>query len=273
MRLSSLISLRSFLVAMIKIPQPKSSRAFENEFARFLKFMTSETAKTYKKDVLEKITKTDERNFADNYAEKITKLARLASGKILKQFSEERLEEYISKHFKKASKRDREQLYGLIEDKVGLNTRHLITKDDIDLEMQALIVETREWAIKLRDENLEQFTTSTLHNMVLGNSLDQLLSSFDDLVAKRSGHSQFLAFNQMQNFNAITNKLRVQKLGIEKGIWVTARDESVRPCHQDRDGKEYDLSKGLYSSCDGKWLIAGTDYRCRCTTMYVFEDD
>ena len=68
-------------------------------------------------------------------------------------------------------------------------------------------------------------------------------------------------------------KNRGLELGAKKGVWQTAEDEKVRPSHNDRNGKEFDLKEGLYSSLDGKKLLPGEDYQCRCTFFLVFEDD
>jgi len=76
-----------------------------------------------------------------------------------------------------------------------------------------------------------------------------------------------IARTQISTFNSLTSKARAQNLGITTAIWKASSDERVRPCHQARDGKEYLLSEGLYSSCDGKTLQAGTDYNCRCTAI------
>ena len=93
------------------------------------------------------------------------------------------------------------------------------------------------------------------------------------MVEKRKNHSRFVARNQIASFNSIMNKTRAQKLGIKKAVWRTSADERVRPSHAARNGKEFDLSEGLYSSLDGKTLLPGTDYLCRCSMTMVLEDE
>jgi SPP1 gp7 family putative phage head morphogenesis protein len=107
--------------------------------------------------------------------------------------------------------------------------------------------------------------------MTLGSSYDEILKEFKKDSKVKVNHAKFIARNQVANFNSISSKIRAQNLGITKAIWRTAHDERVRQCHKVRDGKEYDLSEGLYSSCDGKKLHVGTDYNCRCIAEYVIE--
>jgi uncharacterized protein with gpF-like domain len=59
---------------------------------------------------------------------------------------------------------------------------------------------------------------------------------------------------------------------VKRAVWDTAGDESVRASHIGRDGEEFDLAEGLYSSMDGKWLLPGVDYNCRCTARYILDD-
>jgi uncharacterized protein with gpF-like domain len=69
------------------------------------------------------------------------------------------------------------------------------------------------------------------------------------------------------------NKTRAQKLGITRAKWIVSNDERLRPSHKDRENKEFDLSEGLYSSLDGKTLLPGTDYQCRCSYRMILEDE
>ena len=109
--------------------------------------------------------------------------------------------------------------------------------------------------------------------MTQGATMEQVMSEFDETASKRKDHAKFVARNQIANFNSMMSKVRAQNLGIEKAVWVTAGDERVRPCHRDRNGKEFDLKEGCFSKCDGKYLQAGTDFQCRCTVTYILPED
>lgn len=259
------------------IKQPRSPRAQENELADVLEFMTAEIAARFQNGALLAMNKSTLDKFEDaqlgNYAARFLKLTGGVKRKILKQFNNDRITAMVADKLRKVDKRQQRQLYSAVEKAIGINSKQLMKQEGMGEEVSALIAETSMWVQKLRDESLEKFTTNTMFAMTQGQGLEQLLEQFKDMVEERKGHAKFLAFNQIQNFNSITAKIRVQKLGIKKAIWNTSNDDTVRPSHKERDGKEFDLTKGLYSSVDGKFLIPGVDYNCRCTARYVLDDD
>lgn len=268
----------SFLVLIMKIvKQPKSPRAQENEYADVLEFMTEQISERFKNGVLLEMNKSTVDKFADaqvgNYASIMMKLANKVKRKILKQFNDDRIQQMIADKIAKVDKRQQKQLYGSVEKAIGINTKQLVSKEGLTPELNALLIESTQWAKKLRDETMEKMINDTLFDMTNGKSLAEIMEKFDDITETRKGHARFLAHNQIQNYNALSGKLRAQKLGAKRGIWDTAGDESVRPSHADRDGKEFDLSEGLYSSLDKKRLTPGVDYSCRCTVRYILEDD
>lgn len=208
-----------------------------------------------------------------NYAARFLKLTNGVKRRILKQFNNDRITAMVANKLRKVDKRQQQQLYNAVEKAIGINTKQLMQQEAMNESINALVAESSMWVQKLRDETLEAFTTNSLFAMTQGKSLAELLAQFDGITETRKNHAKFLAFNQIQNFNSTTGKIRAQKLGIKKAIWETAADDTVRPSHKERDGKEFDLAEGLYSSLDGKTLIPGVDYNCRCTARYVLEDD
>ena len=100
--------------------------------------------------------------------------------------------------------------------------------------------------------------------MAEGESLESILSKFDGMIEKRKGHAKMVARTQITTFNSLTTKARAKNLGIDTAVWLTSEDERVRPAHAARNGKEFTLSDGLHSSIDGKTLLPGVDYQCRC---------
>lgn len=266
----------------LRIRAPASPKAQERALADMLTFMVETMAERWRNQVLKGMSAKTVEKFEDrrrkrdqtgNYANVYLDLAKSVRKKLERQFDDLRIEATVKMMLAKANNHNRDALYKLIEQRMGINSAELAADEGLTFTLNALIAETVEWAKKLRDETLEEYTTSTLRAMAHGNSLADVMKQFDGLVEKRKGHARFTARNQINNFNAITTKIRAQNLGIEEGIWVTARDgDRVRPSHRDRDGKRFDLKKGLYSSKDGKYLLPGTDYQCRCTYMLVIPE-
>lgn len=260
-----------------EVKQPSSPRAQENEFEQILEFMVEQISQRFENQVLKELNQSTVEKFEDaqvgNYARVLMKLSSRVQRKIRRQFNNDRIEAMVADVLRKSDRRAQQQLYNAIESAIGINTKALMVKEGMKSTINALVIETAQWVKKLRDESLEAFTNNTLHAMTNGESLTDIMEQFKGIKEQRKGHSKFLAHNQIQNFNSVTAKIRVQKLGITKAIWDTADDDSVRPSHADRDGKEFNLSEGLYSSMDGQHLIPGVDYNCRCTARYIIPED
>lgn len=258
------------------IKAPKSPRSIENELADVIEFMVAQMAQRFKNQVLGGLHVSTVDKFADaqtgNFASVLLRLSKAAGKSVLKQFSNGRIDTITQKALGKLDKKSKEEFYKRVAAKTGINVTDLIAKEGLKSTTNALVAETSQWIKTLRDDTFQKFTNNTLFAMSQGESLDTIVSQFDGIVSERKNHAKFLARNQVQNYNSITTKIRAQNLGIAKAIWETAGDERVRPAHEDREGKEFDLAEGLYSDVDGLYLLPGTDYNCRCTyTMIIPE--
>ena len=260
-----------------EIKSPAAPRAQERELSKAMEFMIREMSQKFRKQVFEELNQTTVEKFEDaqtgNYASIYLKLADRVRRTLLRQFDDKRIEELVSQILGKVNKRNQSELYSKVEKRIGLSTKELTTTEGLMADINALNLETAQWVKKLRDDTLEMYTANSLRAMTQGTSLSDIMSEFDGLVEKRKNHAKFTARNQIANFNSITTKLRAQNLGITQAKWVTSHDERVRPCHHVRRDKVFDLDKGLYSSCDGLWLLPGVDYQCRCDYELIIPED
>lgn len=271
------------------IKAPRSPRSIENEMTELTDFMIQQMAKRFQNQVLSKIQVSTVEKFADsgrpprhvyaftdaqtgNFAAILLRLSKAAKRSLLKQFSNARIESISQQVLSKLDKRAKREFYERVAAKTGINVADLIAKEGMKATTNALMLETAQWIQTLRDETFQKFTNNTLFAMSQGESLDAIVNQFDDIVIERKNHAKFLARNQVQNYNSITTKIRAQNLGITKAVWETSEDDRVRPSHAARNGKEFDLAEGLYSSIDGLHLIPGTDYNCRCSAVYVIPE-
>lgn len=260
--------------AEVKTAAP--SKTLEREYGEAMEAMVSAMASQFRREAIAALNKGTVEKFADaqigNFASVFLKLANSANRKITKRFSSKRLEAMARRYLSKMNATGREKLYGELAAKTGIDAKRLAAEEGLKFTTNALILETQRWAQKLRDETLEAFTANTLRAMTLGQPLEKIMEQFDGMVEKRRGNARMVARTQVANFNSVMTKTRAQNVGIKRAIWVTSHDERVRPCHDVRNGKEFDLNEGLYSSCDGKTLLPGTDYNCRCTYRMIIPD-
>lgn len=236
--------------------------------------MIAEMARDWKNLTIDKL-KHSEDLFADSkpkgFASIFEALSKTANNKILKKYSDEKIEKMIGRILENVDKKNQELMYGKAEEIIGISQKQLAHEENLKGKTSSFIAETVEWAKKLKDDTLQEFTTSTLRAMSLGQGVDYISKQFDGIVGKRKDHAKFVARTQVATFNSLMTKNRAQNLGVTKAVWITGGDERVRKAHKERDGKEFELSKGCYSSADKKWLLPGTDYQCRCTYELILD--
>lgn len=272
-----------------KIHSPTPPKSEEREFAEAIKYMIEQMEQRFKNQVFQQMHKStiekfevtgndalpDElrRMFIDqqtgNFANVFLNLTKAVRRKLMKQFPDDRLEAFAKNVTGKTDKRNANIFYKRVAKRVGISKEELEATEGLTYQINAYKLETAQWVKKMRDETLQDWTANTLRNMAEGKGLPEILSQFDDMVEKRKGHAEMVARTQISSFNSFVTNARALNLGIEKAVWITAEDEKVRPCHAKRNGKEFNLAKGLYSSCDGKTLFPGVDYQCRCIAQMI----
>lgn len=252
------------------------SKTATREFTALVQSMIEAMGSQYRNQSLLALNKGDQAKFTDakagNFGKVWLGLANKTERKLRKRFSDKLIQQRVTAALDKSDRQSKANLYASIEREIGVDSAALIAAEGLTANRNALILETGQWLKRLRDETLETWTASTLRQMAEGKGIGEIMQQFDGMVEERKNHAKFVAVTQINSFNGLMTKMRGQKLGIERAIWRTSGDERVRPCHHVRNGKEYLLSEGLYSSCDKKTLQAGVDYFCRCTAELVLDD-
>ena len=267
--------------ATTKAPEPPKSEI--RQFGNAIEYMVDQMAQRWRTQIFSELNQDTVAKFADsvamqdakqsgNFAKAFLAMAARVQRKLLKQFDGKRLDRMTDKFTEKVNKRNKSEFHRRASNAVGISREELEATEGLTFQINAYKAETQQWVKKMRDDTLQQWTSNTLRQMAEGKGLPEIMEQFDGMVEQRKGHAKMIARTQISTFNSLTSKARAQNLGITKAIWKTAADERVRTCHQARDGKEYILSEGLYSSCDGKTLQAGTDYNCRCTAIMIIPE-
>lgn len=280
-----------------EVSAPAPNKSTEREFGEAIEYMVSQMAQRFRTQVFGELNQKTVKKFADsamdkrlsadlekigytfsdaqvgNFARVYLRLAERARRKLLKQFDDDRLEKLAKRETDKVNRRNKALFYERISRRIGISQQELEATEGLTFQINAYQLETFQWLRKMRDDTMQQWTSSTLRDMAEGRTLPEILSQFDGMVETRRKHAEMVARTQISTFNSLVTKARARNLGIEKAVWVTSRDERVRTCHRVRDRKEFDLSEGLYSSCDGKTLLPGVDYNCRCDYRLIIPDN
>lgn len=256
-----------------EVNAPPYPRGAERQFEEILEAMTKATADQFFNQTVKQLNKSTVDKFQDaqggNYASAFMKLANAAKKKLRQRFDKKRIRKEVTRILNGVTKSSQKSFYANLEDKIGVSANAMIKREGLSPQYNALTEETIAWVEKNFDDTLAYMTNNTLRMMAEGNTLEEIEAGYKMEKSKRVNDAKFIARNQLSTYNGMQNKIRYQKLGIQKAKWVTAGDERVRPSHNDRNGKVFDLSKGLYSSIDGQTLIPGQTYNCRCVAQPI----
>lgn len=75
-----------------------------------------------------------------------------------------------------------------------------------------------------------------------------------------------IARDQTNKATENLSRARMQSLGVTKGIWIhTSAGKTYRETHVAMNGKEFDLSKGMYDSAVNDYVFPASLPNCRCT--------
>jgi len=253
--------------ATIKAPEPPKSEI--RQFGNAIEYMVDQMAQRWRTQIFKELNQDTIEKFTDakqtgNFSKVFLTMAARVRRKLLKQFDGERLDKMVDKYTGKVDKRNKSEFYRRASNAVGISREELEATEGLTFQINAYKAETQQWVKKMRDDTLQEWTSNTLRQMAEGKGLPEIMEQFDGMAEKRKGHAKMVARTQIATFNSLTSKARAQNLGITKARWVTSADERVRPSHSSRNGKKFVLSEGLYNSKDGKTLMPGTDYQCRC---------
>jgi len=264
----------------IVIKPLRTPRALEKELHNFTNYLVRTIHKRFDNKILKELKKKKMRekfelkdSLTGNYAVVFNKLAKELERSIEKQFSQDRIKKYVKKLYKRLYRINNKRFYEAIEKEIGVDVRQILKTDGLNTFVNAKTLETTLFIEKLKKEAVGNLTQNFLRLLSAGKSLDTLYEEVTNLKKKNLYKSELVARNELKTFNQQLNDRRALNLGIKKAVWNAVGDERTRKCHLERDGKEYDITKGLYSSCDGKWLIAGQEINCRCWNTYVVDFD
>ncbi|TQR21806.1 phage head morphogenesis protein [Psychrobacillus vulpis] len=103
-----------------------------------------------------------------------------------------------------------------------------------------------------------------------GSSIKEIRQQLIGRVEITENRAKFIAIDQAGSILGQITAQRHQNIGVNRFKWLTSADERVRESHKELNNKVF-----LYSDppeVNGRVVIPGQDYRCRCVAIPVFDD-
>ncbi|WP_342577701.1 minor capsid protein [Psychrobacillus sp. FSL K6-2843] len=104
-----------------------------------------------------------------------------------------------------------------------------------------------------------------------GSSIKQISQRLMERVEITQNRAQFIAIDQAGSILGQMTAQRHQNIGVERFKWLTSADECVRESHKVLNNKIFSYSDP--PEVNGRNLIPGADYRCRCVAIPVFDEE
>lgn len=208
----------------------------------------------------------------DNLSTIFRRLNQQFSGSVILGFSQATASKIVSEVGKKnKSKFDRS-----VKTATGVNLGSVIAEEGLDDFVSLQISKNASLIKSLPEQYLSQVETIVNNGVINGTRYKeiakQITAKTGSANSKLLGRIKTIAMNEVQTINAQLTQKRTKALGITRGIFRTSEDERVRPCHDELNGKEFEISKGAWSPSCGRFIIPGvTDINCRCSFSPIIE--
>jgi hypothetical protein len=105
-----------------------------------------------------------------------------------------------------------------------------------------------------------------------GADMHTLSRKLQDSYGIEEKRAALISRDQNAKAKAVLETTRRQELGISQAIWQhSAGGKEPRPVHVawGREGKVFDLNKGLFDPDEGEWIFPGQLINCRCTSRAI----
>ena len=163
-----------------------------------------------------------------------------------------------------------------VKNAIGVDLTNIIESENLIEFVELQTIQNAELIKSVPQDAIEDIRRITLNGLSQGLRAEEITKQISGNLkgttfSKMNNRIKTIARTEVAKLNSqITNK-RLTNLGIQRAKWDATNDSRTRACHAARDGKEYDIAKGLYSSCDGLTIQPGQEINCRCVAIPIVE--
>lgn len=259
-----------------KIPPTKSQKVLERQYQKELNQLGKAMIKAVNTELLPYLKSNQESYVTDGIADQLqvilTRLKNMFTGTLTQTFALTTAEQMVNK----VSTTNEKKFNRAVSRATGVNLGEVISSEGLEDFVKLSVNKNVSLINSIPEEYLKQIETIVNNGVASGQRYSQIAKQINSKVNPSANKTlanriKTIARNEVSTINSQINLRRSEQLGIKKGIWRTAEDERVRKCHNARNGKEFDLSKGLFSVCDNKTIWPGEEISCRCNFSPVIE--
>lgn len=164
-----------------------------------------------------------------------------------------------------------------VNNAIGVDVDNIIASENLSEFVEMQVIKNSELIKSVPQQAIEDIRRIVLNGLSEGLRAEEIQkqisgTSVNSTFNKINNRIATIARTETAKINSQITNRRLLNLGITKAVWDATGDSRTRECHMARDGKEFDISKGLYSSCDGKTILPGSsEINCRCVARPIVE--
>lgn len=167
-----------------------------------------------------------------------------------------------------ANVRSSKQLSSMLQEH-GFTVEFRMTPATRDV-MQASIAEQVSLIKSIPQKYFTDVQGSVMRSVSAGGDLGALTKQLQENYGVSYRRAAFIARDQNAKATASMTRARQLDAGLTEAIWMHSHGGRVpRPTHVAMNGQKYDVSKGMYDSAVGKFILPGEEPNCRCLSRPV----
>lgn len=256
-----------------RVPKTKFPTAATVSYERALKKMVhqvgAEALKQFDRHVAKELMQGDSSTFSnDGIFDGFKKMLGALKNKVTDVFATNKTERAARQFVKNVNRANRHNL----EQQARVKGINLVAAETwVDDFVNQKVRDNVGYIRNIEEEAYVRIEQVVREGIERGSSAKVIRKLILEQVEISEGRAQFLAVDQAGSILGQMTAERHQRLGIEKFTWDTSGDERVRDEHKALDGQTFSYKDP--PTVNGRQVLPGEDYRCRCVGIPVFDDD
>ncbi|MFJ7891308.1 minor capsid protein [Lysinibacillus xylanilyticus] len=238
------------------------SRAIE----KMITALGAETLKLFEKHIVPQLTTRKDAYVEDGILDGFKKMFHSLKNKASKIFTVPRSERAASSFVKSINRFNRHNL----EQQMKVKGIDLVANEPWLKDFLHTKISNNVGYIKtIHDDYFTSIENIVLNGVKDGRSIKQIREQLMEQVEISKNKAQFIAVDQAGTILGQMTAQRHQQIGVEKFKWLTSHDERVRDSHKALSNKIFSYDEP--PTVNGRVVLPGEDYRCRCVAIPEFD--
>lgn len=256
-----------------RVPKTKFPTAatvtYERALRKMVRQVGMEALKQFEKHVAIELMQGDSPTFTnDGIFDGFKKMLGALKNKVSDVFASDKTERAARQFVKNVNRANRHNL----EQQARVKGINLVAAETwVDDFINQKVRNNVGYIKNIEDEAYERIEKVVREGIERGSSAKVIRKSILEQVEITEGRAKFLAVDQAGSILGQMTAERHQRLGIEKFTWDTSGDERVRDEHRKLDRQVYSYEEPPI--VNGRQVLPGEDYRCRCVAVPIFDNE